>query len=279
MPHCRRSPRLFNYIGSKWHLTPATLSMVPGAEAGVHTLVSCFLGTGSFEYEYAMRNPTVKVVCYDIDESVLNYHRVALSQPQALYDLITMVQRGLPYDYLTREHYDTMLEWMQSSEARRHMLRWAAMFFIVCRASFQGKVGSYTKISMIRPNALLHLADTIPTNIHIKKGNAFDVLQRYMKGCTTGTILYLDPPYQVGRTDYYKSLHNMDFDHQRFSESLRKVRVPFYLHYDYTVRGMYKDFCKITKLDTKYYVTFTDGTNTKKPVRELFIRNKVTCHS
>jgi len=88
----RPLPQLFRYYGSKGYLAETLERAIPG---GCTTLVSPFVGSGVFEYRYAAKHPGVRVVCFDIDPDVVNFHRVALKRRRVLHATIMDMHEAL----------------------------------------------------------------------------------------------------------------------------------------------------------------------------------------
>lgn len=205
-------------------------SLVP---RDVTCLLSLFMGSGVFEYNYAQSHPECQVLCFDTDPAVVNFHRQALQRRIALHsaimmlhDELTMRKKGAT---LIKSGYQALFH-AHKMDTRQSRLIPAARFYMLTAYSFSGKVGGFaSKKTFLPPVALQH---KLPRNIQVMQGDALDVL-RGENGCPQQdrrhVCLYLDPPYYLQRTDYYnKAL----FDHNALPELLRGAGVRWVLSYN-----------------------------------------------
>lgn len=242
-------PQLFRYFGSKARMMSTITSVVPPM---TDVLISLFTGSGVFEYNYALAHPQCKVICYDIDPSVVNFHQQALKDRVALHASIMAAHKracegGLT---LTLERFKRLLNTHRVAVRRggdRVTGQAAATrFYLLTAYSFNGKFGSYAaKHALKVPTGLLH---DLPTNIQVRLGDALEVLQSIVaRKQSKGTCLYLDPPYMFNywSRDYYTT-STAGFDHASMAALLLQVDAkgaPWILSYNDTpdVRKMYDE--------------------------------------
>lgn len=235
-------PLLFRYYGSKTSMVSTITSLVP---QGAEVLISLFMGSGVFEYNYAAAHPQCKVVCYDIDPSLVNFHQQALLDRAALHSTIiamhTKLCGGKPF--LSFECVKHLAAHVAGPRGNRGGgMAAAARFYIVTAYSFNGKFGSYAAKPFRYPNGLLH---ALPQNMEVRQGDAMHVLKAVKAG-KHKLCLYLDPPYMFPylSKDYY-STSKTTFDRQGMATLLHDLNneVPWVLSYNDTpdVRKMYSD--------------------------------------
>jgi site-specific DNA-adenine methylase len=244
---------VFEYRGSKSRIYREIADQVP---EGTRTLVSLFTGSGVFEYNYAHENPSVEVVCYEIDPCIVNFHSHVLSDPISLHKAIVELNASL--EPMTKEKYMSLYRGMGHSG-----LSSAAAFYIASVNCFGGKIGSYGKKAKFRsPDYLVHLK--MPSNLSIRVGDAFKVL-----AANGGELLrrddltlYLDPPY-VLKNNHYRSIDNHKFDHGALADMLNRlpVNVSWILSYNdvAAVRTLYDIDNKTADVDyfsphSKHYI-------------------------
>lgn len=211
-------PQLFRLIGSKARMVNTITTTIP---PGTKVLVSLFLGSGVFEYNYARSHPECRVVCFDLDPAVVNFHRQALKHRLALHAAIQTAHHRLCdssgtldkacYQRLRAEH---------GQSPGQGGLEAAARFYLLSAYSFSGKLGSYAaKRKFLQPSGLLH---ALPRNLSVRQGDALGQLARLCTASSVGTCLYLDPPYMLGRSDYY-ARSDRSLDHGRMATLLSQV--------------------------------------------------------
>ena len=256
-------PQVFPYRGSKGRLTSAISALVPSS---TKTLVSLFLGSGVFEYNYAHDHPDVHVICFEIDTRIVNFHLHVLNNASDLFAAITTLNASM--QPMTKEKYTNTFKGMGDSS-----LQDAAAFYVIAVNSFGGKVGSYGhKATFPVPNFLL--LDQLPRNLHIHHGDAFDVLQDIGR-FGDDVCLYMDPPYLLNN-DHYRSIRNNTFDHEKLAALIHSLpsEVDWILSYNDVakVRSLYDLDNKLENVD--YFnppCTYTVN-NANKKGNELLIR-------
>ena len=281
-------PQLFRYYGSKARMTDAIAALVP---SDCKVLVSLFMGSGVFEYNYAKDHPDCRVVCFDIDPAVVNFHQHALKKRVALHAAIVALSCSEGTTDMDKEKYDRL---MAEHRASRHRgLSAAARFYLLAAYSYNGKFGSFAAKPFRQPLGLLH---ELPKNLSVQVGDALQVLERGEIVGESTTCLYLDPPYMYEKKKNYYTANA--FDHDGLSALLlvsdhkwilsyndapsvrrlyrKKPILSLPISYTYYSRGgSRKDACVAQKAEL--IVCSSSSTMTprsRKLVRELFDRNQ-----
>lgn len=214
-----RVPQLFRYFGSKTRMQGAISTLVP---ADTRVLVSLFVGSGVFEYNYAEAHPECTVVCYDVDPAVVNFHqqvetdrrRVAL-HAAILSSHAELSGRGA---VLEKGAY-TRLMAMHRADPHQTGRQAAVRFYLLCAYSFNGKLGSFAAKPAFRlPTAL---EKPLPPNLRVLQGEALSVLE-VLPLSAANTCVYLDPPYVLPRRDYY-TRSALELDHAALAARLRAL--------------------------------------------------------
>lgn len=225
-------PQLFRYFGSKARMAPALAEAVP---EGTRVLVSPFFGSGAFEYGWAAAHPGARVVGYDLDPAVVNFHRAARTRRLALRARIgeLLVRGPLP-----KRAYAAMV-----AAGLDRGLEGAARFYVVSQHSYGGKIGSYARPPRARPP--LALEQPLPENVEVRLGDAHDVLAGLAGRPAAGTFVYMDPPYLIARRYYARSA---GFDHARLAADARACGAPWLLSYNDSpdVRRLYRGFPRLS---------------------------------
>ena len=226
-------PQLFRYFGSKARMSSAIAALVP---PDTSVLVSLFMGSGVFEYNYAKNNPDCQVICFDIDPAVVNYHKKAMKNRKKLQEAILSLHDSLcESDSMNKEEYGKLLNEHRES-SRQTGFDGAARFYILTAYSFSGKFGSFAA-KAFRPPRLSH---ELPKNLTIHRGDALAFLSSSGANFNMSkTCIYLDPPYfYPSQPNYYSK--NM-FDHEKLSSLLKTCEYRWILSYndDTRVRKLY----------------------------------------
>lgn len=223
--------QLFRYFGSKTGMTQALIDRVP---KDTKTLISLFAGSGVFEYNYAAASPHVRVICYDWNPCIVNFHHFARTGGKLLYTAVMLEHSRLAP--MTKGKYAALMGGLGHT-TRRHAAQW----YIACFYAFSGKVGSYATKPCFEPPTFL-TSFVAPKNIEFRLGNVFKVLPMvYRKH--SGATLYMDPPYNI-RERYYIGASNLEFGHARLSDLLatspRGMRWMLSYNNDAIVKDMYR---------------------------------------
>lgn len=244
-----RVMQLFRYFGSKARMAPALAEAVP---EGTRQLVSPFFGSGVFEYNWAAAHPDARVVGYDVDPAVVNFHHIAQTRRKALHGRIMALRStSAPDGVLTKDEYAALLR-----AGLSRGLAGAARFYVVSQHSYSGKIGSYARPDRFRePTAL---ESPLPPNVEVRLGDAHEALAGLARRAPpAGAFVYMDPPYFVDRTDYYT---HAAFDHARLAEEAHRCRAPWLLSYNDApeVRRLYAGRATLS-LPARYRALKADG--------------------
>ena len=200
MPPHTTVPQAFPYRGSKTRLTAFLSGHVP---TGTKTLLSLFAGSGVFEYNYAHDHPDARVICYEIDRRIVNFHARLSDDAAQLYGAIVALNESL--SQMSKDKFTSLNKSLGCTT-----LEDAAAFYVVAVNSFGGKLGSYGhKRSFAVPKYML--TTRIPGNMRVVHGDAFEAI-RTAGDYGEGTFVYMDPPYHMNN-GHYNSVRNNKFDH------------------------------------------------------------------
>lgn len=160
------------------------------------SLVSPFLGSGSFEYQYARKFPAVKVLCSDINAALLSVHRVYSEDAKGLETILTGLSPRLSREAscALKARYASMNE-ISSDPAD------AAEFVRFMCNSFAGKYGTWCRST--RNLSVRALRTPCPPNISVSRNDAFALLRDHLRSPSPGRVAwYLDPPYCLNEPYY-----------------------------------------------------------------------------
>ena len=222
------------------------------------TLLSPFLGGGSFELFLLRKNYTV--LANDRFTPLYTFWKMLKEQPAALQ---TAVRRYKP---MSKELFQSL---RQSIQTDTDELTIAAKYFAINRSSFSGATfcGGYSSESgekRFTESSIEKLGTFTLPNFSISNLDWTTFLQNHPQ--TASTVLYLDPPYYISTYLYGRDgdLHE-GFDHEAFATEIKK-RSDWILCYNDCeyIRNLYKD-CRIQKVNWSY------GMNAKKESSEILI--------
>ena len=273
-------PQLFRYFGSKSRMAPAIATIVP---RDTNVLISLFMGSGAFEYNYAKDHPECRVVCFDIDPAVVNYHHQALKKRVNLHDAILSLHADLlaiDDTGMSKEKYVKLLVEHRGRTARHKGLKAAARFYLLTAYSFNGKFGSYAaKPSFSSPPGLLR---ELPKNIEVHLGDALQILASGIEHSILPSnnndprlCLYLDPPYMYPMTKNYYTANT--FDHEGLSSLLHASDHKWILSYNDTlsVRQLYRKKSTMSlPISYTYYKANNSASLSNKA--ELIVCNRIS---
>lgn len=226
LPDTVRSP--LRYPGGKSRAVKVLRDYIP---TGTQTLVSPFLGGGSFELACAAEGMTVYAA--DAFEPLINFWQHAIDMPTALAE---HVQTFYP---LKRQRFYAL---QKRIAVMPNNLERAAIFFVLNRCSFSGITlsgGMSPGHPRFTSSAINRLMEFRAPNLNVECADFADTLAKYPDG-----LLYLDPPYANGERLYGNNGDMHDgFDHEGLANLLRE-REGWILSYnnDPTIREMYEGF-------------------------------------
>lgn len=226
LPDTVRSP--LRYPGGKSRAVKVLKEYLP---TGTETLVSPFLGGGSFELSCAAEGITVYAA--DAFKPLINFWQYAKDMP------VILAEHVATYYPLKRQRFYAL---QKRIAAMPNNLDRAAIFFVLNRCSFSGITlsgGMSPGHPRFTNSAINRLMEFRAPNLNVECADFADTLAKY-----PNDLLYLDPPYANGERLYGNKGDMHDgFDHERLASLLRK-REGWILSYndDSTVRKMYEGF-------------------------------------
>lgn len=232
------------YLGGKYRMVSSLVELLP---PGVERVVSPFCGGCAFELSLAAAGMTV-IAC-DAHRGLIDFWNSLKHRPVQLIEHI--------YDMhpMTRERFYHIRDNYRKEKAA---VRRGAAFYMLSRCAFAGNymAGFATAAEKkFAPNFFEQLRDYDLTNIQFKCQGFQKTLNEY-----PDDFIFADPPYPIGKKDYYGEekrgdLH-ADFPHEELRERLRCRKVLVTYGDCEFVRDLYED-CEIHEFRT--YVTTMDG--------------------
>ncbi len=246
------------YPGGKSRAVPILESLLLQEYPTQKTLLSPFLGGGSFELFLLTKNYTV--LANDRFTPLYTFWKKLKEQPA---DLQTAIRRYKP---MSKELF---LSLRQSIQTDTDELTIAAKYFAINRSSFSGATfcGGYSSEAgekRFTESSIEKLGTVALTQFSVSNLDWSAFLSRHPQ--TASTVLYLDPPYYISTYLYGRDgdLHE-SFDHEGLAKALQ-TRSDWILCYNDCeyIRNLYKN-CRIQKVNWSY------GMNAKKESSEVLI--------
>lgn len=213
MPMKNKSP--LRYPGGKTRAIAILQDILETEYPTRKTLISPFLGGGSFELALAEQGYTVKA--NDLFTPLTTFWKEVQDHPQ---ELATMIQQEMP---VSKEKF---LEFRNKIQKETNPLRIAAMYFIINRCSFSGATfcGGYSQQAAdgrLTQSSLDTLKRVNLTRVTISNQDVLTFLEDNPQ--TSQTIVYADPPYYISSYIYGRDgdLHQA-FDHKAFADVIKK---------------------------------------------------------
>ncbi len=254
------------YPGGKSRACKLLYDMIPD---GVDTVISPFLGGGSFELY--LINKGYRVIAYDAFKPLTNFWQMLIKYPEALHSMIVPC-----IGRVDKEIFKSFQN--KIIHSKNNTVADATMFYIVNRCSFSGTTlsGGYYQAS----------ADTRFTKKIVDRlldfkdiGNKFEVhnspmelsLPMYTRNIEyDNAFIFADPPYDIKSNLYgiEGSMHK-DFNHQWFRDVMNNIdNIPFLITYNGTeeIRKLWSDY----NIED---VNWTYGMNKSKKSSEIVITN------
>lgn len=230
------------YPGGKTRAIKVLKTFIP---AGKTTLLSPFLGGGSFEL--ALANEGMQVYGNDLFHPLYTFWKVLKERPA---ELQTSVQAACP---VTKEAFarlrSAILEMTDPLEI-------ATAYYLVNRCSFSGSTfcGGFSQQSAdgrMNQAAIDRLMTVSLVNMQLSNDDCIAFLRTHPQ--TENTVVYADPPYYIQTYVYGKDgdMHE-GFDHAGFAAELKK-RTDWVLSYNDCpfIRELYAD-CRIESVRWSY---------------------------
>jgi DNA adenine methylase len=261
-----RSP--LRYPGGK---AKALRKILPLFPKGFSEYREPFLGGGSVFVSLRQQNPGISCIINDLNPDVYSFWQTLKKSPRELIDAITQFKKE------AKDGRRLFSKLRQS--AAQGIFERALRFYILNRITYSGTVdsGGYSaeafekRFTSSKIEALQPLSRLL-RRVEITNAGYEDLL--FKEG--HGVFIFLDPPYWSARNSplYGKNgAMNRFFDHEQFSENVRKCRHKWLITCDDSkvMRNLFS-FAHIYPWEMKY-----NGLNKKKAIsgKELFITNYV----
>lgn len=230
------------YPGGKTRAIKVLKSFIP---AGKTTLLSPFLGGGSFEL--ALANEGMQVYANDLFHPLYTFWKVLKERPS---ELQAAVQAACP---VSKEAFADL---RTNILAMTDELETATAYYLVNRCSFSGSTfcGGFSQQSAdgrMNQAAIDRLTTVSLANVQLSNDDCVAFLQTHPQ--TENTVVYADPPYYIQTYVYGKDgdMHE-GFDHRGFASELKK-RTDWVLSYNDCpfIRQLYAD-CRIESVHWSY---------------------------
>ncbi|GIW55007.1 MAG: hypothetical protein KatS3mg082_1411 [Nitrospiraceae bacterium] len=241
------------YAGGKSWAVGYVVERIPDS---IGRLVSPFFGGGSIEIAVA-RELSVEVIGFDVFDILVNYWRIQIENPAALYrELAKLRPTRSVY-----EHIKKRLAAHWRGETTLAPVQLAAYYYFNHNLSYGPGFLGWMSSVYANPKVYRRLLDRVRTfdvkNITVECASFEEVIPKYMDD-----FLYCDPPYYLGEdSDLFRGLypqrnfpiHHDGFDHHLLRDLLLDHRGGFILSYNDapTIREWYKDF-EIVELPARY---------------------------
>lgn len=239
-------------------------------------VVSLFVGSGAYEYHLLSEIPGLKVIGFELDHEVANYHQVFHEDPQALFQeadkLWTLLGR-----VVTRAAWIRLRTFLSSG--RGSDIKRAAALLVISRSSYGGKLRSFASQGGGRNDHAARVPAEArnfgPTkNFEIRCADSLEWLEEEGPKLPRGTVLFLDPPYYLDKNHYGTLRGQPLHDHDRQRKALKALpdHVSWILCYNDhdDIDHSYAEFATVTRV--RHTLRRRD---TSRPITELLIHNLV----
>jgi len=274
-----RLKSFLQYFGSKSRLTKILKLFLPLDMNRINSVVSPFFGSGAFEYYIIEHYPHIKLKGYDIESTLVNYHRCMIDDPKRLYLKIKeMIDHVLSKEEFTQ--YKDELKASTITEQNRFYF--AAILYGLSRNSYSGKMMSYAKKNKVTSiesmrDYSFNSPDSRYGHIDLSVNNCFSVLEDKSLRDNPKTLIYLDPPYYIDRkpllNHYGITSAQKTFDHHRLFECLKKIKTKWILSYNHSnyIIHLYSGY-NIYMKDT-HYLRYSPDKTYSDTFTEVIITN------
>ena len=246
----------FAWIGGKSKMAKEIVERIP-----LHTTYAEVFG-GSLAVLYAKERLQRKYteVVNDMNEDLINLHRIIQTRPQSLQMELNRMLSGRIFfkDSITK--------------TPRNDIERAALYYYSIVHSFGGKRDNYAMCKKARsPKNIYKRFQVYAERLKPVSIENLDFREFIKQYDSDSTLFYLDPPY-VGTENYYKNKKTFDLkDHRDLCKILKSIKGKFLLSYNdcELVRNLYQGFT-IETLETHYRINMQTQ-NVKR--KELLVRN------
>ena len=247
------------YAGGKSLAVGLIVERIPDA---VERIVSPFLGGGSVEIAIANKL-NIPVIGYDIFDILINYWRIQLSKPNALYNKLLQFKP-------TRQGFKEAKEVLKKhwkGEKKLNSLELAAYYYFNHNTSYGPHFLGWPSSVYLQKKRYQKMAEKVrdfrAPNLQVECASFEDIMAKHRYD-----FLYLDPPYYldgdsktfVGMYPHRNfPIHHEGFRHDLLQELILKHKGGFILSYNDCMdirKQLYKDF----NMDfPKWQYTFSQG--------------------
>jgi DNA adenine methylase len=222
-----------------------------------------FLGAGSMALSLMWRNKNAKYWINDANRKTYCFWKNLHETPLKMQRWIAQKRKEHPTSQSCRD----LFEWCRASMDGATDFEAGCMWFIQNRITFNGH-GGFTDDAHFTDDAIAQLKPTGQLLQSVDLTISNDDYSVLFSSSSRKTLLFLDPPYDLGGDIIYGQLHR-DFDHDVFSLVVRESRHKWMLTYNDVprVRQRFEAF-KTTPLTLTYRNRRADKTG-----KELVITN------
>ena len=256
---------LLKYPGGKTRALNVLSQFLPPT---AKVLYSPFFGGGSFEL-YCANHLGMRVVGSDNFTPLVNFWRCVLKNPRQVHRVLMDL---LP---VSKQKFEAIRDNFVSTKSQ---YKKAAMFFVLNRCSFNGKLRNYSDIP-ISKNIVERVKDFRADSVSIEQLNFIDSMVHVPRK-DRDVVLFADPPYITEQYHYgWNGNMHKGFDHVLLRDKLAEMseNVFWILCYNDcpTVRGLYVGFeiHTVSWTSTMGYSTLKPEHNRKHPKEVIIISN------
>ena len=246
------------YAGGKSLAVGLIVERIPD---NVQKVVSPFLGGGSVEVAIA-KELHLPVIGYDIFDILINYWKVQLNNPQALYEQLLKFEP-------TREEFKRVKDRLKKhwkEQEKLNELDLAAYYYFNHNTSYGPHFLGWPSSVYLQKERYQTMLEKVRNfqagMMRVKCASFLDIMSRHQND-----FLYLDPPYYLdGDSKTFVGLyphrnfpiHHKGFKHEELRDFLLEHKGGFVLSYNdcSTIRGWYKNFDTIAP---SWQYTFSQG--------------------
>jgi len=246
------------YAGGKSLAVGLVVELIPD---NVKRIVSPFLGGGSVEVACAVEL-SLPVIAYDIFDILINYWKVQLHNPEALYQKLLKFEPSKMGFKQVKER----LKQHWTGEAPLDELDLAAYFYFNHNTSYGPHFLGWPSSVYLQQQRYQKMIEKVRNfragNIEVECASFEEVMPKYKND-----FLYCDPPYYLGGDSktfvgMYPHrnfpIHHNGFKHEKLRDLLMEHKGGFVLSYNdcSIIREWYKDFDMIAP---SWQYTFSQG--------------------
>jgi DNA adenine methylase len=243
---------LLKYPGGKTRAVHILEKFVP---PGTTCIYSPFFGGGSFEI-YCAQQKGIRVVGNDKFEPLVNFWRCIAKDASAVH---REVQGLLPVSK------DKFARYLESYTAIRNLFKRAALFYVLNRCSFNGKLQNFSSVPLSQ--AVVGRIKSFVFNIDVSNMDFIDFVRGVPKK-DKSVLVYVDPPYMTEQHHYgWKGCMHKSFDHKGLSTLLNKISKDVCWLLSYNDCPVVRDYYKNHTIHRVSWTTSMKYSNQQKKIR------------